>query len=80
MTEHWRALLARNDDCCELLGRLKEEYDLQHVEIERLRARVLELEAAAAMQRGTVTVQKQDDGGIRFTWNVPPSTPGSYPL
>jgi hypothetical protein len=46
-------------------------------EIERLRARIIELEAAAAMRRGTLEMQRQqrDDGGIRFTWNVPPSTP-----
>jgi hypothetical protein len=41
--EHWRALLVDDADCCELLARLKEEYDLQHAEIERLRTRILDL-------------------------------------
>jgi hypothetical protein len=46
-------------------------------EIRRLRARVAELEAAGAVQRGTLQMQTMQttDGGIRFTWNVPPSTP-----
>jgi len=44
---------------------------------ERLRARVAELEAAAAIQRGTLQMQTMQttDGGTRFTWNVPPSAP-----
>jgi hypothetical protein len=46
-------------------------------EVRRLRARVAELEAAGAIQRGTLQMQTQqrDDGGARFTWNVPPSAP-----
>ena len=50
--EHWRALLVDDADCCELLARLKEEYDIQHATIERLCARILELEAVTtAYQR-----------------------------
>jgi hypothetical protein len=46
-------------------------------EVRRLRARVAELEAAGAIQRGTLQMQTlpQPDGGVRFMWNVPPSTP-----
>ncbi len=46
-------------------------------EVRRLRARVAELEAAGAIQRGTLQMQTQQqaDGGVRFMWNVPPSTP-----
>jgi hypothetical protein len=46
-------------------------------EVRRLRARVAELEAAAAIQRGTLQMQTMHttDGGTRFTWNVPPSAP-----
>jgi hypothetical protein len=35
---HWQELLSRGDGCCDLLARLKEAYDGQHAEIERLRA------------------------------------------
>ena len=49
--EHWRALVVGRADCCELLARLKEEYDTQHDEIERLRNRILELKAELAAQR-----------------------------
>jgi hypothetical protein len=44
---------------------------------EGLRARVTELEAAGAIQRGTLQMQTMHttDGGTRFTWNVPPSAP-----
>jgi len=53
-TEHWRALLVDDADCCELLARLKEEYNTQHDEIERLRARITELEAALAVTLGSL--------------------------
>jgi hypothetical protein len=46
-------------------------------EIRRLRERIAELEAAGAIQRGTLQMQTMQttDGGTRFTWNVPPSAP-----
>jgi hypothetical protein len=74
MTGHWRALLVDDADCCELLARLKEEYDLQHAEIERLRARILELEAAAAVTHGTLA-QPTPDEPATIVHDVPPSAP-----
>lgn len=55
----------------------KGRLDEQLAEIERLRARILELQAAHAVTLGTMQMQTQqrDDGGTRFTWNVPPSAP-----
>ena len=86
MTEHWRALQV--GDCCELLARLKEGYDVQHdrlaemaAEIERLRARVAEFEAAisaaAALSFGTMGTLQQPtpDEPATITHNVPPSAP-----
>jgi len=74
MTEYWRALLVGDDECCELLARLKEEYDRHYTENERLRARIIELEAALVAVQGTV--QPTRDGGMPFTVEeVPPSTP-----
>jgi len=46
-------------------------------ELDRVRARLLELEAAAAIARGSLSLETthRDDGGTRFMWNVPPSAP-----
>jgi hypothetical protein len=43
-------------------------------EIERLRARILELEAALMLRNGTLGVPQRSET-ISFEWNVPPSTP-----
>jgi hypothetical protein len=43
-------------------------------EIERLRARIVELEAAAALRHGSFREPQQSET-ISFEWNVPPSTP-----
>ena len=45
-------------------------------ELERLRARVAELEAAAALHYGTMGVAEPRSETISFTWNVPPNAPG----
>jgi hypothetical protein len=73
-TEHWRALLVDDADCCELLARLKEEYDLQHAEIERLRARILELEAEQAITHGTLA-QPTPDEPTTIVHDVAPNAP-----
>jgi hypothetical protein len=72
--EHWRALLVDDADCCELLARLKEEYDLQHAEIERLRARILELEAELAITHGSLA-QPTPDEPATYVHDVPPNAP-----
>jgi hypothetical protein len=74
MTGHWRALLVDDADCCELLARLKEEYNIQHAAIERLRARILELEAAAAITHGTLA-QPTPDEPATYVHDVPPNAP-----
>jgi hypothetical protein len=74
MTEHWRALLVDDADCCELLARLKEEYDLQHAEIERLRARILELEAELTITHGSLTRPEPDEPAT-YVHDVPPNAP-----
>jgi hypothetical protein len=43
-------------------------------EIDRLRARIAELEATHAVTLGTLEKPTEDEPA-RFTWNVPPSTP-----
>jgi hypothetical protein len=43
-------------------------------EIDRLRARILELEAALMLRNGTLGTPQRSET-ISFEWNVPPSTP-----
>ena len=44
-------------------------------EIERLRARIAELEADLAILRGSLAPHPADDEPVRFTHNVPPNAP-----
>lgn len=76
MTEHWRGLWRRNDGCCDLLARLKEAYDEQHEEIERLRAIVVKYEAIAALQHGTMAqTQAQQNESYFQIVDAPPDAP-----
>lgn len=56
----------------------KAQFDEMADEIERLRARIAELEAAEALRHGSMGKPAQSETiSISFTWNLPPNTPGN---
>lgn len=54
----------------------KAQFDEMTDEVERLRARIAELEAAEALRHGSMSKPAQSET-ISFTWSVPPNTPGN---